>query len=126
MTAQEVFLQGEDVVRLDPLVRQLAEASVDAVDRLTALQQSHDDPPGAFYFLAGGGREADRFDLTVQHPLGVGEGQAVAAKLQRGPDGEGASHGGIIGRACRRRARNEGLDSRNYDISLLWIIIYVD
>ena len=66
VTAEQVFLQGQHFVRLDALVGELAEAGVDAVDRVAAFEEIDDAAAGLLDALAGGRGQAEALDAAVQ------------------------------------------------------------
>ena len=66
VAAQQVFLKGENFVRLDALVGQLAEAGVDAVDGGAGRHQRFEDAASLLDALAGGGGQGQALDGAAE------------------------------------------------------------
>ena len=103
VAAQEVFLQGQHLVRLDALTAQLAEAGVDAIEGFAAGEQIDQAGVGAVDAPAGGRRQGQLIDVGVEDAARIGQGQVLAVQFQDGRSAGDATHISIIYKRGRRR-----------------------
>ena len=82
MAAQKIFLKGQNLIRLDALIREFPEAGVDAVDNVSLGEKLVQAAARAFDALAGDGGQPKLFDSAGENAFGVVEGEAVAGEVE--------------------------------------------
>src|SRR5262249_16236723 len=99
VAAEQVFLERQDLMRLNALVSEFAEACVDAVDGLPLYEELREAASPLFNAAACRCGKAELFDASVQNALGVGEREIVAGEFQTARLAKRAIHGAIIATA---------------------------
>ena len=82
VTAEQVFLEGQDFCGIDALVGQLAEAGVDAIDRLPGIEQFQQAAACSFDSFAGGLPQSQTCNLAMQDVFCIIKSQAIAGEFQ--------------------------------------------
>ena len=95
VAAQAGFPEGQNVVGVDALIGQLAEAGVDAVDGGAAGHQFFEATAGCARRASCGRGQAELRDPAGEKGIGIVEGQAGAAEVQ-GIGGRGCVHAVIV------------------------------